>query len=78
MKEVIWLACMKCHTTYQIWGQEEIFSQRLVETVKVFAFLWRRELNMVNLKTPAQPSFNTMDFQGAEWSWVVDAVTTVG
>lgn len=55
IKEVIWLACMKCYTTHRIRGQEEIFSQRLVETVKVFAFLWRKELSMINLKTPAQP-----------------------
>lgn len=42
IKEVIWLACMKCYTTYQICGKEEIFCQRLVETIKVFSFLWRK------------------------------------
>lgn len=52
IKEIIWLACTKCYTTHQIWGQEEFFSQRLMETVKVFTCLWRKELSTVSLKSP--------------------------
>lgn len=52
IKEIIWLACTKCYTTYQIWGQEDFFSRRLMGTVKVFTCLWRKELSTVSLKSP--------------------------
>lgn len=84
IKGVISFACMKCYTTYQIWGQEEIFFQRLVETVKVFAFFWRKELCMVNRKSLAQPQHHglsggrvVMGGGGCDNCWLSAVVVTL-
>lgn len=57
IKEVIWLAYMKCYTTHLIQGQEEIFSQILVDTIKVcFSLEKRAEHGQSEDSSPATTS----------------------
>lgn len=74
IKEVIWLASMKCYVTESIWGQEEILPQmRLVGTGSLCS--GRIGLGAINLKTPAHPQHHGLSVGRVVMGG--DAMTTV-